>query len=146
MGIFGARACKGNCGCSTPSLTCSPCNIPEANLTLSWVNSLSGNGSTTLVYSPSPASWASGCSGHNDALLFKLLCTGGDIELRAIYFTAGSCPSGTQQYCSNLRVSPYTMPISSYTCSPFSITWSPVSSGCPALVSSGYTQFVVTYP
>lgn len=135
----------GGCCCSSgpPFLACSPCNIPEANLTLSWVNSLFGNGSTSLTYSSPPPSWNSACS---NGLLYKLLCTGGVIELRVIYFTTGSCPTGTQQYCSNVRVTPNGLTLASYTCSPFSVTFNAISSACPAIVSAGYTQFVVTYP
>ena len=68
------------------SLACSPCNIPAQNLILSWVNAISGNGSTALTYATAPASWTSGCS---NGLIYKLLCTGGEVELRVIYFTAG---------------------------------------------------------
>jgi hypothetical protein len=126
------------------TVACSPCNIPAQNLTLSWTNVLSGNGSTTLIYSAGPpASWASGCS---NSLLYKLLCTGGNVELRVIYFTAGSCPTGTEQYCSNMRVTPYGLTLSSYTCSPFSMTFLSRSATCPAITSSGYTSFTVTYP
>jgi len=128
---------------STGSLTCSPCSIPEQNLTLSWVNLISGNGSTSLVYSNTgpPVSWTSACT---NGLLYKLLCTGGEVEFRVIYFTAGSCPSGTQQYCSNLRVTPFGLTLSSYTCSPFSMTFLSKSAACPAITGSGYTQFTIT--
>ena len=90
--------------------------------------SISGNGSTTLTYAAAPASWTSGCS---NGLLYKLLCTGGQVELRVIYFTTGSCPTGTQQYCSNLRVTPYGLTLSSYTCSPFSMTFLSKSAALP---------------
>lgn len=126
---------------STGSLACSPCSIPAQNLTLSWVNAILGNGSTPLIYTATPASWTSGCA---NGLLYKLLCTGGEVELRVIYFTTGSCPTGTQQYCSNLRVTPYGLTLSSYTCSPFSMTFLPKSAACPAITSSGYTQFTIT--
>ena len=110
-------------------------------LTLSWVNVISGNGSTTLTYATTPASWTSGCS---NGLLYKLVCTGGHVELRVIYFTTGSCPTGTQQYCSNLRAAPFGLTLSSYTCSPFSLTFLSRSSGCPTITNSGYTQFTIT--
>jgi hypothetical protein len=140
--------CPGpQCGtCGPGVLTCSPCNIPLANLTLSWVNGIIGNGSVALTYNGllgSAAGWASACS---NGLLFKLLCTGGNIELRVIYFTSGSCPTGTQQYCSNQRGVPEELTLVSFTCSPFSLTFSCQSSLCPAITSSGYTQFVATYP
>ena len=103
--------------------------------------SISGNGSTALTYTTTPASWTSGCS---NGLLYKLLCTGGQVELRVIYFTTGTCPTGTQQYCSNLRVTPYGLTLSSYTCSPFSMTFLSKSAACPAITNSGYTQFTIT--
>jgi hypothetical protein len=123
------------------SLVCSPCNIPTQNLTLSWVNVVSGNGSTTLTYATPPASWSSECS---IGLLYKLVCTEGQVELRVIYFTSGSCPTGTQQYCSNLRATPFGLTLSSYTCAPFSMTFLSAASGCPAITSTGYTSFTIT--
>jgi hypothetical protein len=123
------------------SLACSPCNIPTQNLTLSWVNFISGNGSTTLTYATSPTSWTSGCS---NGLLYKLVCTGGQVELRVIYFATGSCPTGSQQYCSNLNVAPSGLTLSSFTCSPLSMTFLSNASGCPVISGSGYTKFTVT--
>ena len=123
------------------SLTCSPCNIPTQNLVLSWVNLISGNGSTTLIYTATPAAWTSGCSNN---LLYKLICTGGQVELRVIYFMTGTCPSGTQQYCSNLRVAPFGLTLASYTCSPFSMTFLSKTAACPAVTSNGFTQFTIT--
>jgi hypothetical protein len=126
---------------SSGSLACSPCNLPAQNLVLSWVNLITGNGSTPLIYATTPASWTSGCA---NGLLYKLVCTGGEVELRVIYFTTGSCPSGTQQYCSNLRVTPFGLTLSSFTCSPFSMTFLSKSAACPAITNSGYTQFIIT--
>jgi hypothetical protein len=123
------------------SLACSPCNIPTQNLTLSWVNLISGNGSTTLNYATTTASWTSGCS---NGLLYTLVCTGGLVEFRVIYFTTGSCPTGSQQYCSNLRVTPFGLTLSRFTCSPFSMTFLPNALGCPAITNTGYTKFTIT--
>jgi hypothetical protein len=123
------------------SLACSPCNIPAQNLNLSWVNVISGNGSTTLTYTTTPASWTSGCS---NGLLYKLVCTGGQVELRVISFSSGSCPTGTQQYCSNLGPTPFGLTLSSFTCLPLSLTFLTNSSGCPAIATIGYTKFTIT--
>ena len=83
-------------------LGCLPCNIPKTNLTLSWVNPLSGNGSTTLTYTPIPISWVT--TACFNGLKAELVCTGGQVELRVIYWTSGACPGpGLTQYCSNLR-------------------------------------------
>jgi hypothetical protein len=141
LGGIGAPCC---CTEGPPVLVCNPCDIPEENLTLSYVNPISGNGTAALIYSSSPTGWTSACAGAGDSLIWKLLCTGGQIELRAIYFTAGSCPTGTEQYCSNLRSNPLKLTLASYTCSPFSITFTLTSASCPVLLSSGYTSFTVT--
>jgi hypothetical protein len=127
---------------TTGSLTCSPCPIPKQNLTLSWINVLRGNGSTTLTYTPSPPSWASACS---NGLQYILHCTGGQIEFQVTYWVTGLCPGpGTTQYCSNLRPAPLGLSIYSYSCSPFSMTFRLTSSSCPTITSSGYTQFTIT--
>ena len=78
------------------------------------------------------------------ACSYTCVCTGGQVELRVIYFTTGSCPTGTQQYCSNLRATPFGLTLSSYSCSPFSMTFLSSSSGCPTITNSGYTQFTIT--
>ena len=80
--------------------TCKPCSLPNKDLLLTWQNAISGNGSITLSYSSINGVWTSACS---NGLMYQLQCTAGHVELRVIYFTAGSCPTGTQQYCSNLR-------------------------------------------
>jgi hypothetical protein len=124
-------------------ISCSPCNIPTSNLTVSWTNPLTGNGSTGLTYNPGGSpTWTSGCA--DDGLLFELLCNAGNIELRAIYFTSGSCPTGTQAYCSNLLGVGSQLILSSYTCSPFSLTFTNTGVSCPTLYGDGNTQFVVT--
>jgi hypothetical protein len=123
------------------SITCSPCNIPTQNLTLSWVNAINGNGSTTLTYVNTPTSWTSACA---NGLLYELLCNSGQLELRVIYFTTGACPTGTQQYCSNLRTAPFGLSVSSFSCTPFSLTLLSRSSGCPTITNSGYTRFTIT--
>ncbi len=124
------------------SIVCSPCNLPITNLTISWTNPLTGNGSATLIYSASPQQWLAQCV--DNGLTFKLLCTGGGVELQATYYTSGGCPGGTSQYCSNLRSSPVELTLSSSTCSPLNITFTVGASMCPQVYSLGNTQFVVT--
>jgi hypothetical protein len=137
LGGIGAPCCCGG----GASITCSPCAIPASNLTLSYTNVIYGNGSTALVYSSIGPAWTSACS---NGLLYKLLCTSGSIELRVIYFTTGACPTGTQQYCSNKRATPFALTLASYTCSPFSLLFNSSSAGCPTITNAGYTQFQVT--
>ena len=122
--------------------TCEPCTIPNEDLTLSWTNLLSGNGSTSLTYNPSGPIWESGCA--DEGLMFLLQCTSGSTELRAIYFTSGECPSGDTNYCSNLRSEGQSLTLASSTCSPFSLTFTVTESGCPALYGDGNTQFILT--
>ena len=124
--------------------TCSPCSIPETNLTISWVNLIGGNGSATMTYSSTPSkTWVTGCC--DGGLYFELLCNSGNIELRAYFFTSGSCPTGTTEYCSNLEASPLELTLTAHTCgSGFSLTFSCTSAGCPTLYGDGNTQFTVT--
>jgi hypothetical protein len=125
------------------TLKCSPCSIPRKNLQLDYTNVLliGGTGTTTLYYSG--ASWTSDCV---NGLTFTLDCNGGQLELRVISYTTGSCPDGTQQSCSNLLASPHTLTLASYECEPFSLTFNAQSSGCPTVAHLGYTQFVVSDP
>jgi hypothetical protein len=136
---------------STPggslSVVCSPCSLPKSNLTISWTNPLTGNGSATLVYTASPQQWLAQCV--DSGLTFKLLCTSGGIELQITYYTSGGCPGGTSQFCSNLRASPLELLLTASTCSPLSLTFSPSSPGhfgdlCPQVYSLGNTQLTVT--
>jgi hypothetical protein len=134
-------------GSSGPAnLTCSPCDIPEEDLTISWTNLSSGDGSATLAWNGFTgifsAAWATGCV--DGGIEFRLACTDGGIELQAIFFTSGVCPTGESNYCSNLRSSPLQLTLSSYTCSPFSLTFVVGEDACPTIYSFGNVQFVVT--
>ena len=125
-------------------INCTPCSIPTSNLTLSWVNILSGNGSDTLTYTGgvSPI-WQTGCSGVGGQNIFKLQCTAGTIVLQVFYFTSGSCPSGGSSECSNALGNPHQITLGSYTCSPFSVTFN-CGVACSFLQAAGYTAFTIT--
>lgn len=129
----------GCCGCSGTSTTCSPCSIPNKNLTVSWVNPLIGNGSTTLVYTPI-GQWNSTC---NRELLYSLTCPGGLIQFTVTYFISGTCPTGQTQRCVNPGTNPFTFLLASYTCSPFLLQYTVSNAGCPILYGSGYMSFAV---
>ena len=87
-------------------------------------------------------SWFTGCV--DSGLQFILACNGGSIELRAVFFVSGSCPTGSSNYCSNLRSSPLTLTLTDHTCSPFSLTFTLNEAGCPELYDEGNTQVVIT--
>jgi len=119
---------------------CTPCAIPREDLTISWTNLISGPGSVTMSYTASPNVWKTGCI---DGQIYELLCSSGTIELAVTYFISGFCPTGQSQFCSNLRVYPFGLVMSSYTCSPFSVTFI-VAPGCPEVEAPGYTSFTIT--
>ena len=74
--------------CSS-GVTCEPCSIPTEDLTVTWTNPLTGNGSATLTYT-SPSSWATGCV--DNGLIFSLECTEGTIQLRGHVFCEWRVP------------------------------------------------------
>ena len=128
--------------CSGATTSCNPCNIPNEDLTISWTNSIAGNGSATLVYS-CPGSWGVQCVDEN--LTFALFCEEGTgIVLRASFYISGTCPTGGTEYCSNDNAIPLNLVLSASECSPFSLTFSVLDTNCPVLYSVGNTQFVVT--
>jgi hypothetical protein len=119
---------------------CSPCGIPKQNLTVSWTNVFTGPGSATLTYTPSPDTWLSGCV---DEQIYQILCSDGQIQFTVSFFTSGECPTGQGNYCSNLRAYPFGLTLTSYTCSPFSLTFD-VDPNCPAVEGPGYASFTIT--
>jgi hypothetical protein len=121
--------------------TCTPCNIPSEDLTITWTNILTGNGSATMTFGTGPT-WQTGCV--DSGLQFLLSCENGSIELRAIFFVSGSCPTGSTNYCSNLRTSPLTLTLTSYICSPIILTFAVSEVGCPEVYEEGNTQFIIT--
>ena len=127
------------CGCGGATLPCSPCAIPQKNLTLSWTNPLVGNGSTPLVYGG--GGWTTDCVNQ---MLFQLACAGSVIQLSATYFLAGTCPSGQPQTCTSPGSNPLALTLDSYACSPLYLHYTVTGSNCPALWSNGYTSFAVT--
>ena len=148
---LGTVGCDTGCGCAPSDcclLVCSPCAIPEKDLTISWVNPLAGNGSDTLVYNGA-GSWTTGCSGGAGAgnqLIFTLGCSGGQTDFRAYYFVSGSCPTGQKNYCGSLRSTGLQLILGTSTCSPYSVAYSLTSMSCPAVAGSGYTSFTITDP
>ena len=114
--------------------------IPKTNLTLSWTNLLTGPGSTTLTYDASLTKWTATCI---DQQSYELLCSGGQIEFIVTFYLSGTCPTGGSNFCSNLRANPFGLTMSSYTCSPFSVTFN-TSPKCPDVEAPGYLTFTIT--
>ncbi len=141
LGGLGSPCCCAGGG----GVPCSPCNIPASDGTVSWSNFVFGNGSIPIVYN-GVTMWVSGCDIAGTQ--YTLLCTGGGlIEFRAQYWTSGACPgAGTTNYCSNTRTTPLGLTRTSFTCSPFSMTFTLTAIQCPGLGNVGYTDFTVTFP
>jgi hypothetical protein len=124
------------------SLPCGTCRIPRRNLTVSWTNSILGNGSTTLVYSRTPTQWSSGCSNEQ---IYRLLCTDNQVEFRVIYFISGSCPGGVSQFCSTLGVDPLRLVVDSLVCGDhFLLTCHTTGTSCPSITLNGYSSFTIS--
>lgn len=140
LAVGGRWVAESRSGSSPPVLSCSPCNIPKKNLTLSWANPLIGDGSTPLVFVP-PGQWNSACTNQ---LLFSLACPGSSVSLSVTYFLSGSCPTGQSQTCVSPGYDPFTLSLDSSTCSPFFLHYTVTGAGCPVLWSSGYTSFSIT--
>ena len=128
-------------GGTSAGVPCGVCRIPANNLTVSWTNPILGNGSTTLVYSSS--TWTSACSNE---LIYQLSCTSDQVEFRAIYFISAPCPSGTRQYCSNLRPNPFGLTQTGLTCGNHFLLTMTCGDACPILQTNGFTSFTVSNP
>ena len=123
-----------------PGLPCWPCSIPRKTLTVSWTNSMLGNGSAPLVYRP-PGLWSTGCINQ---VIFALDCLGGVTQFAVSFFVSGSCPGGQSQSCQSPGYEPFGLTLVDYTCEPFMLHYQIVGAECPLLSGSGYTSFVVT--
>jgi hypothetical protein len=120
---------------------CSPCNIPNEDLTITWSNILTGSGSATMTFGAGSL-WQTGCV--DSGLQFILSCDSGSIELRAAFFVSGSCPTGLSNYCSNLRSNRLSLTLIDHACSPFSLTFIVTDVGCPEVYDEGNMQFMIT--
>jgi hypothetical protein len=120
---------------------CSPCNIPNEDLTITWSNILTGSSFAIMKFGVGPF-WQTGCV--DSGLQFILSCNSGSIELRAVFFISGSCPTGSSNYCSNLRSNPLSLTLLDHTCSPFSLTFTLTEAGCPEVYDEGNTQLMIT--
>ena len=143
-GLRNAGAC-GCCGSPTPTPTCTslPCNLPLTDLTVSYVNPVSGNGSFTLPYTGSN-SWQCQCCGPG-SLIYGLACNSPNtLQFTVTYFTGGTCPTGTTATCSNDGGPGNQLTLSSYTCSPLSLTFTATEGGCPVLVNGGFESFTIS--
>ena len=121
-------------------MACHPCKIPKADLTLSWTNSSTGPGSTTLSWNGT--AWNSACT---NGLLVQLSCVSG-LVLTVTYFISVNCPSGQGQSCTSPGSVPFAITLASSTCNPFQLNYTVQSAGCPAGWTAGYTSFTITGP
>jgi len=126
--------------CGSGPVSCTPCTLPNSNLTLTWTNALIGNGSTPLIYNGS-AGWNSSCS---NGLLYALGCVGGSIVFCVTYFLSGACPTGQPQKCCSNTSNPFALTLSSYTCSPLALHYTVAGTNCPVLWNNGFTAFDIS--
>jgi len=135
---------RGSSSTTSGGILCGACQIPAKNLTVSWTNPILGNGSETLVYSGvgPTATWASNCSNQ---LVYSLQCTDGQVEFRATFFVSGPCPTGSSQYCSNLRASPFGLTQTGLTCGDDFLLTMTCGVACPVLQTNGFESFTVSH-
>jgi hypothetical protein len=125
-------------------ISCSPCNIPAEDLTLSW--SATGLGPSPIVGSMpltfTGTDWESSCQwippapfggpGGSIGSFFNgkivLICFGGVITFRLINYafppgaTAPTCNTGTSEFCGT-DINPGKITFVSHTCSPFHLVF-----------------------
>jgi hypothetical protein len=133
----------GGCNCSglPPNpFPCSPCTLPLADMTVSWVNSLSGNGNAPLVWNGNSGTpgWTSACVG---GIEYAFTC----FTFRVNSFSGGGC-TGTVSYCEYPGGPPNELTFVSHTCSPLSLTFDCTLGDCPVLAGGGFSSFTITYP
>lgn len=134
-----------NCGCTSPGQTCSPCVIPYSSGTLSYTNTLFGNGSVVLTWNGSSGSLARWNAatinfGGGSTYTFHLLCFGGATTLSVNDQFGDDCPDITAACWQ----------VIDYTCSPYHIHFqiiNPLPSLCSGFCatpgSAGFTDLYV---
>jgi hypothetical protein len=127
-------------GGSNPGLACSPCPIPRRDLTVSWAGGPFGSGSTPLLYN-APGQWNSACSNQ---MLYSLSCADGSVQFAVTYFISGGCPGGQAMSCTSPGDEPLSLILTSSNCSPFYLSYTVSTEGCPTLAVNGFTGFTIT--
>lgn len=123
-------------------VACGGCDVPRRDLVISWANTLSGPGMTTLVYDDADGSeWRSACSGQ---LRYRLTCREGGVSFQATYYSGGPCPTGQPLSCTGPGPSPLGLTPDVAQCDPLLLRWLVTPAVCPSLASRGFTSFTVT--
>lgn len=120
------------------TVTCSGCEIPKTDLTLTTTNSLSGVHSVPLAFDGVDA-WETGCTNQ---IIFRLACAGGVRTFGASHFVGGSCPSGSRVTCTGGVSSPSGLTLTTSSCSPLLLEYS--AAACASLAAQGYTKLAIT--
>ncbi len=149
MGVFQLGNLGNPCCCGgTPIISCTPCNLPQANLTISWTNAFVGPGSLVMTWNgltlPGTAAWVSVCSfvAVTLGVRYSFTCFG---LLKVEYWVSGGpCPGAGSVNCSYTGAPGFVLPLASHTCSPLSMTFDSRTATCPGLTGVGYLEFVVT--
>lgn len=136
---------SGGCECCSSKenfTNCGGCDIPDSNLTVTWHNGVTGDGSAPLVFN-GINSWKSACSGGGfNQRIFSVGCNSGAVEFRVTSFISGTCPDGITVFCSTFGG---TLTRTSLTCgSGFLMEVSVNDHSCPDLFENGYTGFTIS--
>jgi hypothetical protein len=135
-----------------PMLLCGTCNVPATNLTLSYVNSLDGNGSCTLTYDSVHHTWTSPCLTTigtvtiAGGIKWVLTCSSPNLILT---MTSGNstCTTTSASCASNGTPGVNKLRLVSLTCgAPFTAVYDCGASGadCVAFSGPGFTTLTIT--
>jgi hypothetical protein len=134
------------CGCTVATSPCVFCDMPNEDLVLSWNNTVSGSGSTPMIYDSGTSKWSTGCLAVGDGhIKFIFGCMDGFYELG--HFDAGcTLPAGIGCNTDNSNPPSGTFGVASIVCSPLHMHFITTGPWCEDLQFLGYTDFFIDGP
>jgi hypothetical protein len=132
----------GACCCGPGFYLCGTCDIPQTDLTFTWVNSISGAGSATMVYNAFLIQWKTACI--TDQLFFNALldCATGSPRLTVTSYANASCTI-TPDGCDTISGSPHRIDQTGLTCGSSFLLTATCGANCTTFAVNGYTDFSV---
>lgn len=131
--------------CTVP---CGACDLPFEDLTLSYVNTIAGNGTVTLVPGGG-TTWTSACVkiGSTSWYQFTWSCISGTMVLSVSKYSTSGCLTPSNTCASNSSSSTKLITVST-SCSPLDYEYSvgpyPALPSCGYLSVDGFTTFEIT--